>query len=379
MGVIEDLSDYPRVMARLAELLKAGRPRLPRLRRGQGAGRHLQLRHQVRLARHVPHGLHAGAAGRRSTSSPHPAGRRLERPPQLPPLGEERPRALGREPGRGGPRSRDEKTWRLFRLLFAGTAGSMNDPTYELTAYRMVLELPADRRTSESHAPALARPAALARRYRVLTLARRGRRLRRLRRCAAAPRRPRRGGARGWRRATPRGRGAPKGTTAGWRRPADRPPRSPPTSRRSSSTRSRSRRTRSSAGALVPGRVRDRRGEPRRRRIYERGRQVERAGARPAGDAASAAAGASTRCRRRRSARALAGAAWAAQIYLGTAGHWGLWAQASGAVRRRAPGRARQGARLHAGEPRPRPALHDGAACRLLGRLYTRDAAACRC
>ena len=37
-----------------------------------------------------------------------------------------------------------EETWRLFRLLFAGTAGVMNDPAYQVTAYRMVLELPAD-------------------------------------------------------------------------------------------------------------------------------------------------------------------------------------------------------------------------------------------
>jgi cyclopropane-fatty-acyl-phospholipid synthase len=38
-----------------------------------------------------------------------------------------------------------EETWRLFRLLFAGTAGSMSDPAYHGAAYRMVLELPADR------------------------------------------------------------------------------------------------------------------------------------------------------------------------------------------------------------------------------------------
>ena len=38
----------------------------------------------------------------------------------------------------------DETTWRLFRLLFAGTAGSMNEPTYGSSAYRVVLELPAD-------------------------------------------------------------------------------------------------------------------------------------------------------------------------------------------------------------------------------------------
>jgi len=67
-----------------------------------------------------------------------------------------------------------------------------------------------------------------------------------------------------------------------------------------------------------------------RRRIYERGRQVsERAldllargsGGRKRLDALPPAA----------VARALAGREHAAQVYLGAAAHWGLWAQASGA------------------------------------------------
>lgn len=37
------------------------------------------------------------------------------------------------------------ETWRLFRLLFAGTAGVMSDPTHDVTAYRMVLQVPANR------------------------------------------------------------------------------------------------------------------------------------------------------------------------------------------------------------------------------------------
>lgn len=41
----------------------------------------------------------------------------------------------------------NEQTWRLFRLLFAGTAGAMGDPTYKTTAYRMVLRLPEDYRS----------------------------------------------------------------------------------------------------------------------------------------------------------------------------------------------------------------------------------------
>lgn len=40
-----------------------------------------------------------------------------------------------------------EQVWRLFRLLIAGTAGVMDDPTYRTTAYRMALQLPLDRRS----------------------------------------------------------------------------------------------------------------------------------------------------------------------------------------------------------------------------------------
>ena len=40
-------------------------------------------------------------------------------------------------------RQAGEETWRLFRLLYMGTAGIMNNPSHEVTAYRLVLELPA--------------------------------------------------------------------------------------------------------------------------------------------------------------------------------------------------------------------------------------------
>jgi len=36
-----------------------------------------------------------------------------------------------------------EETWRLFRLLYMGAAGVMSNPSHAVTAYRMVLELPA--------------------------------------------------------------------------------------------------------------------------------------------------------------------------------------------------------------------------------------------
>jgi cyclopropane-fatty-acyl-phospholipid synthase len=37
-----------------------------------------------------------------------------------------------------------EQVWRLFRILYAGTASVMSRPSYYATAYRVVLELPAD-------------------------------------------------------------------------------------------------------------------------------------------------------------------------------------------------------------------------------------------
>jgi cyclopropane-fatty-acyl-phospholipid synthase len=38
----------------------------------------------------------------------------------------------------------DERFWRMFRILLAGLAGDMSHPGYAFTAYRMVLELPKD-------------------------------------------------------------------------------------------------------------------------------------------------------------------------------------------------------------------------------------------
>lgn len=38
----------------------------------------------------------------------------------------------------------DEPFWRMFRIILAGVVGNMSNPTYDLTAYRMILELPED-------------------------------------------------------------------------------------------------------------------------------------------------------------------------------------------------------------------------------------------
>ncbi len=108
-----------------------------------------------------------------------------------------------------------------------------------------------------------------------------------------------------------------------------------------------------------------------RRRIYERGRQVSeraldllarRVGGRRRLDALPPA----------KIAQALAGSEHAAQIYLGAAAHWGLWAQASGAF-----ATIRQGALVKVRDYTLaslalNPRWQDGAGWRLLGRLYTR-------
>src|ERR1044072_1901824 len=71
-----------------ARAARAGRPRLPRLRGLHGAGGHLELHHQVRLAGLLPRGLHARADGRHRPLADR-ARRHLGRPPHLPPVGEE--------------------------------------------------------------------------------------------------------------------------------------------------------------------------------------------------------------------------------------------------------------------------------------------------
>jgi cyclopropane-fatty-acyl-phospholipid synthase len=144
MGVIEDLSDYPRVLERFAALVKPG----GRVYLDFAAGK-------------VPFGTSSFV-----TKHVWPGTFRMVYLPEL-------LAALDRSAfdlvgvyddrrnyhlwARNGHRrwverraevvaQASEETWRLFRLLYAGTAGVMNDPAHEVTAYRMVIELPADRR-----------------------------------------------------------------------------------------------------------------------------------------------------------------------------------------------------------------------------------------
>ena len=142
MGVIEDLSDYPRVMTRFAELLKPG----GRAYLDYAAGK-------------VPFGTSSFI-----TKYVWPGTFRMVYLPEL-------MAAIDRSEiqltglytdrhnyylwARNGQRrwvenraqivaQAGEEIYRLFNLLFMGTAGVMSDPAQTVTAYRMVLELPAD-------------------------------------------------------------------------------------------------------------------------------------------------------------------------------------------------------------------------------------------
>jgi len=141
MGVIEDLSDYPRVMTRFGELL------------APGARAYLDF-----AAGKVPFGTSSFV-----TKYVWPGTFRMVYMPEL-------MAAIDRSPiqlhgvyndrhnyhlwARNGHRrwvenreavvaAAGEEVYRLFNLLFIGTAGVMNNPSQQVSAYRMVLELPA--------------------------------------------------------------------------------------------------------------------------------------------------------------------------------------------------------------------------------------------
>lgn len=140
MGVIEDLSDYPWVVRRLRELLKPG----GRVYLDFAAGK-------------VPFGTSSFI-----TKYVWPGTFRMVYLPELlAALDAARVHVVGvwddrrnyhlwaRNGQRRWVEHREEairrssqETWRLFNLLLAGTAGAMNDPICDVTAYRLVLELP---------------------------------------------------------------------------------------------------------------------------------------------------------------------------------------------------------------------------------------------
>jgi cyclopropane-fatty-acyl-phospholipid synthase len=139
MGVIEDLSDYPRVMARFAELLKPG------------ARAYLDF-----AAGKVPFGTSSFI-----TKYVWPGTFRMVYMPQLMEAVDRSAVQLAavwndrrnyylwaRNGQRRWVENREtviaqagEEVFRLFNLLFMGTAGVMCDPAQKVTAYRMLLEV----------------------------------------------------------------------------------------------------------------------------------------------------------------------------------------------------------------------------------------------
>jgi cyclopropane-fatty-acyl-phospholipid synthase len=140
MGVIEDLSDYPRVMTRFAELLKPG----GRAYLDYAAGK-------------VPFGTSSFV-----TKYVWPGTFRMVYVPELlTAIDQSSIQLVGLYNdrrnyylwARNGQRrwvenrakvvaQAGEEIYRLFNLLFMGTAGVMSDPAQTVSAYRMVLELP---------------------------------------------------------------------------------------------------------------------------------------------------------------------------------------------------------------------------------------------
>ena len=142
MGVIEDLSDYPRVLHRLTELVKPG----GRIYLDFASGK-VPFGTSSFITKHVWPGTF------RMTYMPELMAALDRSPIQLVSLHNDR-RNYHLWAKNGHERwieNRDAvirdssiETWRLFRILFAGTSGVMNNPNWEVTAYRLVLEYPAD-------------------------------------------------------------------------------------------------------------------------------------------------------------------------------------------------------------------------------------------
>jgi cyclopropane-fatty-acyl-phospholipid synthase len=141
MGVIEDLSDYPWVLRRLGELLEPG----GRVYLDFAAGK-VPFGTSTFVTKYVwpgtfrmvylPELLAAADAARAHVVGVWDDRRNYH-------LWARNGHARWQENREEVIRRSSVETWRLFNLLYAGTAGVMNDPTYDVTAYRMVLELPA--------------------------------------------------------------------------------------------------------------------------------------------------------------------------------------------------------------------------------------------
>lgn len=142
MGVIEDLSDYPRVMERFAELLKPG----ARAYLDYAAGK-VPFATSSFITKYVWPGTF------RMVYVPELLAA-IDQSRKIQLVGLYNDRHNYHLWARNGQRrwvenrakvvaQAGEEIYRLFNLLFMGTAGVMNDPAQKITAYRMVLELPA--------------------------------------------------------------------------------------------------------------------------------------------------------------------------------------------------------------------------------------------
>jgi cyclopropane-fatty-acyl-phospholipid synthase len=144
MGVIEDLSDYPRVIERISRwLVPGGRVYLDFAAAVEpvatssfvtkyvwpGTFRMVYMPELVSAVTHSPFEIAAIWNDRRNYHLWAKKGH--ER------WVEERDEIIA---------SSSPETWRLMRILFAGTAGVMDSPIHDVTAFRVLLELPADTR-----------------------------------------------------------------------------------------------------------------------------------------------------------------------------------------------------------------------------------------
>ena len=140
MGVIEDLSDYARVMTRFAELLEPG----GRAYLDFAAGK-VPFGTSSFVTKHVWPGTF------RMVYMPELMGAIDRSPMQLAAVHNDRRnyylwarngQSRWKEHREEIVATAGEETYRLFNLLFTGTAGVMSNPSQEVSAYRMVLELP---------------------------------------------------------------------------------------------------------------------------------------------------------------------------------------------------------------------------------------------
>ena len=147
MGVIEDLSDYPRVMARFTELLEPG----GRAYLDFAAGK-VPVATSSFVTKHVWPGTF------RMVYMPELMAAIDRSRLQLVSLLNDRRNYYlwTRNGNRRWIENRDQvvaqagvETYRLFRLLFMGTAGVMSNPSQRVSAYRLVLELAPDRGSTE--------------------------------------------------------------------------------------------------------------------------------------------------------------------------------------------------------------------------------------